>query len=169
MLGQFCVAIAVDVAIDFDHGGGREGACAGHRRRGWRWSSWPGAAHAQIAEVFSAQVGGHRLDQVAIDEDVDGVLVDPDVRALPAAVGAQADPLHRGDNREEPAGGDDGVELDRTGRRQQHQPAIGAAGFRRWDRFGGILISWRIRLPCEHQGRGLGVGPKQGRRGRHVQ
>jgi hypothetical protein len=32
-----------------------------------------------------------RLHQLAGDENVDGVLVDPDVRALPTAAGAQAD------------------------------------------------------------------------------
>jgi hypothetical protein len=35
--------------------------------------------------------------------------------ALPAAVGAHADSLHRRDDREQAASGDGGVELDRTG------------------------------------------------------
>jgi hypothetical protein len=41
------------------------------------------APRAQISEVFGGQGGGHRLDQFAVDEDVDGEFVDPVVRALP--------------------------------------------------------------------------------------
>jgi hypothetical protein len=99
MLGQFGVAVDVDMAIDFDHGGSREGAGTAHRHRGWRWSNWARAAHAQIAKVLGVEAGRRRLDQLAADEDVNGVLVDPDVRALPTAVGAHTDPLHRGDDR----------------------------------------------------------------------
>ena len=95
VLGEFGVAVDVDDPIDLDHGGGRESAGPGHGCRGGWWSGRARAAHAQIVEVFGAQVRGHGLDQLAVDEDVDGVLVDPDVRALAAVPRTHADALHR--------------------------------------------------------------------------
>jgi hypothetical protein len=46
------------------------------------------APRAQISEVFGGQGGGHRLDQFAVDEDVDGEFVDPVVaRVAPPGLG----------------------------------------------------------------------------------
>ena len=140
-------------AVDLDHRAAGQGAGAWPPRRGGRRPGRARAAHAQIAEVLGVQVGRHGLDQFAVDEDVDGVLVGPHVRELPGAPGAHPDPLHRGDDREQAAGGDDGVELDRTGRRQQHQPAVAPPAVRR-DRVGRVLVTRSIWRRGEHQGSG---------------
>jgi hypothetical protein len=87
----------------------------------------------------------------------------------PARLGPHTDPLHRRDDREQAAGCDDGVKLDSTGGRQEYQPAVGPVGFRRRDRFARVRIPRGVRLPCEHQGFGLGVRSKQARGARHVQ
>jgi hypothetical protein len=69
-------------------------------RGGRRWPRWPCAAHLQVVQIFGVEVGCHRLDELPVDEDVHGVLIDLHVRSLPGSFGAHADPLNRGDHGE---------------------------------------------------------------------
>ena len=83
MLGQLGVAVDIDEAINFDHGRRREAAGAGHRCCGWRRSGRARAAHAQDrGGLQRSRLEGTVLTSVTVDEDMDGVLVDPNVRAL---------------------------------------------------------------------------------------
>lgn len=76
-------------AVGLDHCPGRQpGGSDGGRGRGR--SGRAGTAQPQLVQVGGCQVGGHGLDQGAVDEDVDAVLVGPDVRELPGAFGGPA-------------------------------------------------------------------------------
>ena len=69
-------------------------------RGGRRWPRWPCAAHLQAVQILGVEDGRHGLDELSVDEDVHGVLIDPHVRSLPGSLGAHADPLNRRDHRE---------------------------------------------------------------------
>ncbi len=111
------VSVVADDAIDLDHGSGRQRDCGRQGRSArWRWAGGLSAAHPQFLQVVGGQVRRHGSDEFAVDEDVDAVLVGPDMRVLTAPGSAHLDALHARQDAEQAARRDDSVELDRRRR-----------------------------------------------------
>jgi len=127
-----------------------------------------GAAEPQLVQVGGGEVGGHGLDQLPADQNMDAVLVGPHVREPAGALGAHLDPLHPRQHRQQAAGGDHGVELHRVGadRNDHRRRRPGGRGDR--TSFELVWCSARYRRRRRLPGGGV-VGSEQAGGHRHVQ
>ncbi|NGO06217.1 hypothetical protein G5C60_00600 [Streptomyces sp. HC44] len=71
-------AVRIHGAFDFERlVRGEVAHAVDSRKSGW-WSCRPGAAEPELVQVLGVEVGRHGLHHLAVHEDVDGVLIDPD-------------------------------------------------------------------------------------------
>ena len=109
------LAVLVDGALDLnrltraDDCGAVGAAQCGSFRCGLGWS---GSAHGQVGEVLGREFGGQGADDGAVAGDVDAAQVDPDGDGAPGHALVQRDDLAVRADRQVPARGRAGLELD---------------------------------------------------------